>query len=180
MKRNILTQVRLVALLFFAASFCFASTWSYAADESQLKDLPLDKAVRVGMGKNTVIEFTDPDCPFCRKLDAYMKQRKDVTRYIFLFPLTQLHPKSEEKAKLILCSKNPAGTLEEVMSGQYDKEMPTPCNDEKYVSLLKEFRETGQKLGINGTPSLYVNGNFISGANIPAIEQIIGPLRKGE
>ncbi|MBF0567103.1 MAG: DsbC family protein [Nitrospirae bacterium] len=177
MKRHILTLVRLAVFLVFAVSFCIASTRSYAADDSKLKELPLDKAVRVGMGKNTIIEFTDPDCPYCRKLDSYLKQRKDVTRYIFLFPLTQLHPKSEEKSKLVLCSKNPAGTLEEVMSGQYDKEMPKPCNDEKNVSLLKEFREIGLKLGITATPSLYVNGNFISGANIQAIEQIIGPIK---
>jgi thiol:disulfide interchange protein DsbC len=33
--------------------------------------LDLDKALRIGTGKTTVIEFTDPDCPYCRKAYQY-------------------------------------------------------------------------------------------------------------
>ena len=32
----------------------------------KVKDLPLEKAVKVGNGPKKVIEFTDPDCPYCR------------------------------------------------------------------------------------------------------------------
>jgi thiol:disulfide interchange protein DsbC len=30
----------------------------------RIKDLPLEKALKIGDGKNIVIEVTDPDCPF--------------------------------------------------------------------------------------------------------------------
>ena len=53
---------------------------------AKLKDIPLDKAVKIGNGKNKVIEFTDPDCPYCRKAAAFFKGRDDVTLYVFLLP----------------------------------------------------------------------------------------------
>ena len=44
------------------------------------------KAVKVGSGKHEVIEVTDPDCPFCRKMHEYWAKRPDVTRYVFFLP----------------------------------------------------------------------------------------------
>ena len=34
---------------------------------SNVKKIPLDKAIKIGNGKQTIIEFTDPDCPYCRR-----------------------------------------------------------------------------------------------------------------
>ena len=34
--------------------------------------------------------FTDPDCPFCKRLESEMKGLDNVTVYTFLFPLDQL------------------------------------------------------------------------------------------
>ena len=70
---------------------------------ARLKDLPLDKAVKIGNGRNKVIEFTDPDCPYCRKASAFLKGRKDVTRYVFFFPLP-IHKEAEAHARYVLCS----------------------------------------------------------------------------
>ena len=77
-----------------------------ATAQAVLKELPLDKAIKIGKGKNTVIMFTDPDCPFCRKIEEYFTDRKDITRYVYLLPLEQLHPKSMDKSKIIMCSKD--------------------------------------------------------------------------
>jgi thiol:disulfide interchange protein DsbC len=68
-----------------------------------IKELPLDKAIKIGSGKNTVIMWTDPDCPYCRKLEEYFKDKKDITRYVYLLPLEQLHPKATIKSENILC-----------------------------------------------------------------------------
>ena len=35
--------------------------------------LNLDKALKIGTGKTTIIEFTDPDCPYCRQLHGELK-----------------------------------------------------------------------------------------------------------
>ena len=65
---------------------------------AKLKDVPLDKAVKIGNGRNKVIEFTDPDCPYCRKAAEFFKGRDDVTLYIFFFPLP-IHKDAEAHAR---------------------------------------------------------------------------------
>ncbi|HOO40696.1 MAG TPA: DsbC family protein, partial [Syntrophales bacterium] len=58
----------------------------------RVKEIPLEKGIKIGDGKSVVIEFTDPDCPFCRKAaDWFEKNREGVTRYVFLYPITRLH-----------------------------------------------------------------------------------------
>ncbi|KJR41382.1 protein-disulfide isomerase [Candidatus Magnetoovum chiemensis] len=149
--------------------------------KAKVKDIPLDLAVKVGDGKNKVIEFTDPDCPFCRKVSNYFKQRDDVTRYVFLYPLTQIHPKAEEKAIYIFCSKDRAGALEKVLGGELDKEdlSKNDCDSaskDKVEELLQKHKSLGNDLGVNGTPLLIVGeqGEIVHGANFPLIEKVIG------
>ncbi|MBV6341398.1 DsbC family protein [Candidatus Magnetobacterium casense] len=139
-------------------------------------NIVIDKAVRIGMGRNIVVEFTDPDCPYCRKLADYMNKRKDVTRYVFLFPLTQIHPQAQEKSVFILCSKNNAKALEDVMSGKYDKEKIPPCkNPQEATQLLEEHKQMATSVGVTSTPTLIVNGQRVNGADFALIEKIIGP-----
>ncbi|MBF0539793.1 MAG: DsbC family protein [Nitrospirae bacterium] len=145
------------------------------AAPGQPKQVNLDKAVRIGMGRNIVVEFTDPDCPYCRKLADYMSKRKDVTRYVFLFPLVQLHPQAQEKARFILCSKNSAKTLEDVMSGKYDKDKLPTCKSAQAEQLLEEHKKMAESVGVTSTPTLIVNGQLVQGANFELIEKIIGP-----
>ncbi|MBF0316608.1 MAG: DsbC family protein [Nitrospirae bacterium] len=146
-----------------------------AAGQSKQVNILIDKAVRIGMGKNIVVEFTDPDCPYCRKLSDYMAKRKDVTRYVFLFPLTQIHPQAQEKSKFILCSKNQAKALEDVMSGKYDKEKLPTCKGPQAEQLLEEHKKMADSAGVTSTPTLIVNGQLVQGANFELIEKIIGP-----
>lgn len=137
---------------------------------SKARDLPLDKAIKEGSGKNVVIEFTDPECPFCRKMNAYFKTRQDLTVYTFLLPLPQIHPKAGAKAKWILCSKEQGKALDEIMEGKRDNEELKPCDDPKVDSLLKEHMDLGARLGIKGTPAFFVNGTFVNGADIKKFE----------
>jgi thiol:disulfide interchange protein DsbC len=141
----------------------------------QLKELPLDQAVRIGHGPNTVIEFTDPDCPFCRKAADFFRERKDVTRYVFFSPLVQLHPNAEKKAAWILAAKDRSKAYHEVMSGRKDRKL-TPSPDAAASSLVTQHRQLAARMGIMGTPMFWVNGKAVQGANIPLIE---GLLREG-
>ncbi len=140
---------------------------------AQLKDMPLDKAVRIGKGKNTIIEFTDPDCPYCRKASAFLKERDDVTRYVFLFPLP-IHKDAEAHARYVLCAADKGKALEEVMSCQLDGKAVSVCPDNKADALLREHKDLGTKLGVRGTPAFWINGQYVAGANIPAIESLLG------
>ncbi|MDY0268964.1 DsbC family protein [Trichloromonas sp.] len=135
----------------------------------KLKLLPLNKAIKIGTGKNTVIEVTDPDCIFCRKGSDFFAQRKDVTRYIFFLPL-KMHPQAEQKARYVLSAADPASAYEEVMSGRYD-EGPIPFFKDNGV--IESHKEATALLGLNGTPNYWINGTFVAGANIKAIERLL-------
>jgi len=138
-----------------------------------IKELPLDKAIKIGNGKNTVIMFTDPDCPFCRRIEDYFKNRKDLTRYVFLLPLEQLHPKAAAKAQSIMCQKNKSKAFLEAMSGSLDNGEVKPCDDEKVKTSLDETRLLAQKMGIQGTPYLFVNGVPVRGADTNRIDKLL-------
>ena len=138
--------------------------------KKKLAALPLDKAIKVGSGKNVVIEFTDPDCPYCRRGAAYFAKRTDVTRYIFLYPLP-MHAHAAEKARFILSSADPAKTYEEVMAGQYDK---TKLPEFKDNGKAAEQKAIGDGFGIRSTPVYFVNGRQVNGANTKALDKLLG------
>ncbi len=149
---------------------------------SLLDDIPLDKAVKIGKGKYKVIMFTDVDCPYCRKVEDYFKDKKDVTRYIFLTPLEELHPKSMAKSVHILCANNPAKVYLDTVSGKYDTDPPQTdyksCDKAKVKAALAEYHSTANKLGAKGTPYLFVNGVVVRGADFAKIDELLGYDKK--
>jgi thiol:disulfide interchange protein DsbC len=135
----------------------------------KLKDLPMDKSIKIGNGKNIVIEITDPDCPYCRKASEFFAKRTDVTRYIFFLPLG-MHPRAEEKVHFILSAENPAEAYEDAMSGRYD-EGPLPAFKDNGV--FESHKAATDLLGLNGTPNFWINGTYLAGANLQAIEKLL-------
>ena len=131
---------------------------------------PLDKAIKIGSGPNQVIEVSDPDCPFCREGSAFFAGRQDVTRYIFLYPLSKIHPQAEAKARYILSAPDPAEAYEEVFSGAFDKK-PLPAFKDN--GLLDEQHKILQEVGIHSTPQYWINGHHVSGTNQPQFEQLL-------
>jgi thiol:disulfide interchange protein DsbC len=65
-----------------------------------------ENAIRLSQGKHSIAVFSDPDCPYCRKLHKELKKLKDVSVYVFLSPLKKIHPESEVKAISIWCSED--------------------------------------------------------------------------
>lgn len=72
-----------------------------------VKSLPLNQAIKYvkGKGERTLYIFSDPDCPYCQRLEQNMVGVDNVTVYIFLYPLTSLHPNAEKVSNQIWCSK---------------------------------------------------------------------------
>lgn len=144
----------------------------------KIKTIPADKAIVVGEGEKKVIEFSDPDCPFCRRAFRYFESRADVKRYVYLFPLKNIHPEAEKKAKYILCSDDPAKAYRDVFSGRMDGkelEIPEEC-DLVAQKRLDEIQTIGQNLGLTGTPVFYINGKLVRGANIPELEKVLSDI----
>jgi thiol:disulfide interchange protein DsbC len=136
-----------------------------------LKTLPLDKAIKIGAGRHTVIEFTDPNCTYCRKAFQVLATKEDMTRYIFFFPLSKA---SADKVQHILCAPDRVGAYKEVFSGQLDKTPLTPCESAEVTALMKIHREQAVRLGVEGTPFFIIDGHIVAGANIPEIEKLLG------
>jgi len=56
----------------------------------EFSSLPLDLALKVqrGNGKRVLAMFTDPYCPYCRRLEQVLLQIDDITVYVFMYPVT--------------------------------------------------------------------------------------------
>ena len=138
--------------------------------EGQQITFPLDQAIKIGNGPNQVIEITDPDCPFCRRSDKYFSGRDDLTRYIFLHPLDNLHPNAAAKARYILGAKDQAKAYEEVFSGKFDSQ-PVPVTDDH--GLLEIHLDVARNAGVRGTPHSWINGEHVIGFNPQKFDELL-------
>ena len=125
------------------------------------KLLPLDKAIVSGdkKARQMIAVFTDPDCPYCRKLEKTLKELKGVKVYTFLYPLESLHPKAKAKSEAIWCSSNRHKMLQKVMLENFEPDAAS-CK-----TPVAEIAALGQKLNISGTPAIItVDGRRMNGA----------------
>ncbi len=119
--------------------------------------LPLEKAIVSGdkNAKLKVAVFTDPDCPFCQKLEQELKQVKGIKVYTFLFPLP-MHPDARGKSEAIWCSKNQHETMLKVILDRTNPKVG------KCDTPLDEIAALGKKLNVTGTPTLFAGDGRMS------------------
>lgn len=134
----------------------------------KVKELPLDKAVKIGNGKHVVIEFTDPDCPYCRKASEFLKGRTDLTRYIFFSPFA--HPAAAAKVEAILAAKDKAAAYEDAMAG---KSLPAVKVGEEIKALALAQMNLARQVGVSGTPTFFIDGKQVVGADLKKIEELL-------
>ncbi len=131
------------------------------------------KSITIGNGAKIVYEFTDPDCPFCRKATTYFDGRTDVTRHIFFYPLPR-HPRAKEKARFILSMPDKSKAYHDVMSGRMDA-APTLASTPEGIKLHEEQLEIAKKNKVSATPTFMINGRIIEGFDQKKIEEALGP-----
>ena len=113
-------------------------------------DLPLDKAVVSGPKDGLKMAvFTDPDCPYCKQLEQALKDIDGLRIYTFLFPLTQIHPDAYAKSEAIWCAKDQHKAMVDVMLE--GKTLPAG----KCKTPLQDIQQLADKLGVQGTPTIY-------------------------
>ena len=135
--------------------------------------LPLDKAVvKVkGDGSRKIAIFTDPDCPYCKRLEQELAKVSNVTVYVFLYPLPQLHPDAPRKARAVWCASDRAKAWDALMLEGKEPSAPAPeCKDP-----IAEVAKVATEVGIRGTPGLvFANGKLVPGAiSAEQIEQYL-------
>lgn len=138
--------------------------------------LPLHLAFKrvKGNGTRRLAIFSDPDCPYCARLEKELAGIDDVTIYTFLFPIDSLHPDAGRKARLIWCAPDKVKAWDTFFeSGELPKNNGDCDNPVDATSAL------GQKLRVTATPTLiFADGAVIPGA-VPA-QRLEAEIRNGE
>jgi len=136
----------------------------------------------------TIVEFSDFECPYCGGLYPTLKDieknYQDKIRVVYRqFPLTNIHPHAQKAAEASLCANDQgqfwqmhdamftdqknlevADLKEKAAKLSLNKETFNTCLDSsKYAAKIKDEILEGAKAGVNGTPSLFINGRFLSG-----------------
>ena len=119
--------------------------------------LPLDHAIKTvkGNGKRRLAVFSDPNCPYCKRLEKELTKITDVTIYTLLYPILN---GSLPTATSIWCSTDRLKAWDDFMLRDI---APTGKNCE---TPLETLVQAGKKNGINGTPTLiFADGSIIPG-----------------
>lgn len=123
-------------------------------------------------GAPQVIEFTDPDCPYCQALERFWTTKgaegKSVQRLVYF--VSGIHPEAAAKAEHILCSPDPAAAFKAIYAGARPASLLT-CS--KGAQKLAADAKTVSAMAVTGTPTLFVDGKLISGFQQAELEAFL-------
>lgn len=147
----------------------------------------------------TIVEFSDFECPFCRALFPTLQRiesdYKDKLRVVYLqFPLATLHTHARKAAEASLCAyeQDKFWQFHDAMFNDQQhlavedlkqkaeklsldmKAFNTCLENGKYNAEIQSDMEEGVRVGISGTPAMFINGRLLIGAQPYAdIQKII-------
>jgi thiol:disulfide interchange protein DsbC len=127
----------------------------------EFNSLPLDLAVKIqrGSGKRSLAMFSDPYCPYCRRLEQVLLQLDDITVYVFMYPV--IRPAAADHSRAVWCSKDRAKAWLELAAADKPK---VPAAAANCANPVDKVLELGRSLRINGTPTLFfANGERAGG-----------------
>jgi protein-disulfide isomerase len=150
----------------------------------------------------TMVEFSDFQCPFCFRFAPVLNQVAskygDKVRIVYRqYPLTSIHPFAFKAAEASLCAheqgkfwemhdalfadqnklgvadmKQTAGRL-----GLDRKEFDKCLDTGRFTEQVQKDMAEGTRLGITGTPAVFVNGVEVPGGAVP-VEKIAAAIDK--
>jgi protein-disulfide isomerase len=137
----------------------------------------------------TVVEFSDFQCPYCQRASPTLKQLQkaygDKVRIVWKdFPLTRIHPEAFKAAEAAHCagdqgkfweyhdrlfSNQQALKTDSLLKHALDTGLDVGRFGEclaksKYAERVRDGLALGERLGVNSTPTLYINGRALAGA----------------
>jgi protein-disulfide isomerase len=179
-----------------------------AQAEYKRYDIPTENAYALGPADApiTIVEFSDYQCPFCRRwhaevyeplLDAYPGKIRLVYRHL---PLTSIHPDALSAAEAAMCageqdaywpyheklfSSESLGNntyIQYAQNLQLNMTTFKAClTDHKYQQAVQADSDFAINLGIRSTPTFFINGLAIVGAQpLDVFKQVIDKELAGE
>lgn len=144
-----------------------------------------------------LVEFADYECPYCQKVAAditkLVADYGDKVSFSYRdFPL-QMHARAEKAAEAARCANKQSKFWEFHDEIYHSKELDVDqlkaqaralklntddfdkCLDTgEEAAAVDKDRKEGERLGLSGTPSFFVNGHYLSGAlDYAALRQIV-------
>jgi protein-disulfide isomerase len=137
----------------------------------------------------TVVAFSDFQCPFCARVEPTLKQVRERygarVRLVWKdFPLTTIHPDAFKAAEAGHCAADqqkywayhdrmfanqsaltPRSLKQYAQDEGLDVGRFVGCLDSaKYRARVEASLESGATLGVESTPTIFINGRMVSGA----------------
>ncbi len=130
----------------------------------QIKDEDTIVYAPMGTPKHTITIFTDPSCPYCRKMHAEVPElvKNGVKVRYVLYPRAGLDSPIGKTSIGIMCAKDPKAELDKSLAGQAVN-LPV-CDKHNLAKIL----ELGQVLGLEGTPYGVTDSGAVIGGYMPA------------
>ncbi len=137
----------------------------------------------------TIIEFSDYQCPFCRRaeptVEQMLAQYEGKVRFVFRhFPLDRIHPQARGASEAAACAAE-QGKFWEYHAALFDEgaqldgagleaaatkagldsaAFETCVTDRKTQALVEADLKAGEAAGVTGTPAFFINGIPLRGA----------------
>jgi protein-disulfide isomerase len=137
----------------------------------------------------TLVEFSDYQCPYCQRVEPTLKRLRaaygDKLRIVWKdFPLTQIHPQAFKAGEAAHCAGDQGKywELHDVLFSKQQQLQPddlkrhaielgldttafNQCLDtSKYGERVRDGVSEGGTIGVNSTPTIFINGRRLSGA----------------
>jgi len=172
-----------------------------APTQATRQDIPIDGYPSIGPedAPIVIVEFSDFQCPYCRRhfqqtYQALMDAYPDQIRYVFRnLPLTSIHPEALPAAVAARCADD-QGKFWEYHDKLFSSEL---LGQEVYIQYATDLgldattfraclasgnhdefiqadREYASSIGVRSTPTFFINGVSLVGAqSLSAFQQII-------
>ena len=148
----------------------------------------------------TIVEFSDFQCTFCKSyvdqtLPLVLSTYGSRVRYVFWnFPISQLHPQAAKAAEAAMCAGDQGkfweyhdllfqnqGALDASSLKSYARNLgmdggafDSCLNSGKYTAAVQKDFDEGRADGVTGTPTFFVNGRKLVGAQpFAAFQRVI-------
>jgi protein-disulfide isomerase len=183
-----------------------ASTWAHPQQPKLLEDpvhIPVAGSPSLGpdTAPVTLVEFSDFQCPYCAaavpQIQAVLKAYPSQVRLVFKqFPLTDIHPQANLAAAAALAAQKQGKfwPLHDAMYSERDlsregifamaqkagldmKRFEADLQSTDVQESIVRDVQDGEAAGVEGTPSLFINGQKYNG---PLNLSVLKPILDGE
>ncbi len=140
----------------------------------------------------TIVEFSDFQCPYCGGFAPTLKKVEqdfgDQVKVVFRqFPLSSIHQYAPKAAEASLCAQDQGKfwAMHDLMFQEQDRLSVTDLKEKagrlgldrkqfdscldtgRHVEQVQNDQKEGRRLGINGTPAVFINGVPVPGGAVP-------------